>query len=172
MVDTLAAQERTTTGASRLDDLYVRHFPAAARLAYLLTGRRDVAEDLAQDAFVRLAGRFRHLKDQEAFGSYLRRTVVNLHTSRLRKLGRERSLIARARVAEPSSMPPVEERHSLWPLVLALPPRQRAAIVLRYYEDLSERDAADVLRCSVPAIKALVGRGLDALRKRVGSDDG
>ena len=138
-------------------------------LAYLLTGRREVAEDLAQEAFIKAAGRFRHLKDPAAFPSYLRRVVVNLHVSRLRQLGRERSLLARARTDESASMPPVEDRQSLWPFVLRLPARQRAALVLRYYEDLTERQTADVLRCSIPAVKALVGRALDSLRRDLGS---
>lgn len=171
MPDTLVAQERRTPRTSRLDDLYVRHFPGAVQLGYLLTGQREVAEDLAQEAFIKVAGRFRHLRDPEAFPAYLRRTVVNLHTSRLRRLGREQSVMARTRPQRAITMPPIEERESLWRFVLTLPARQRAALVLRYYEDLSERQTADVLRCSVPAVKALVGRALDALRRDVGSGD-
>jgi RNA polymerase sigma factor (sigma-70 family) len=171
MSDTLMTQETTRTRTSRLDDLYVRHLPGAVRLGYLLTGQREVAEDLAQEAFIKAAGRFRHLRDPAAFPAYLRRTLVNLHTSRLRRLGRERSVMARTHADQPAAMPPIDEQHSLWQLVLTLPARQRAALVLRYYEDLSEKQAADVLRCTVPAVKALVGRALDALRRDVGSDD-
>lgn len=68
---------------SELADLYVRHVPAANRLAFLLTGDRTHAEDLVHDAFVRCVGRFGHLRAHEAFDAYLRRTIVNLHTSGL-----------------------------------------------------------------------------------------
>ena len=61
-----------------LAELYVRHAAEATRLAYMLTGDRQLAEDLVQDAFVKLAGRLVHLRDPGAFDAYLRRTIVNL----------------------------------------------------------------------------------------------
>src|SRR5689334_10267877 len=69
----------------RIGELYLGHADAAVRLAYLLTGDRDVAEDLVQDAFVRLAGRLVHLRDPGAFDAYLRKTVVNLSNSYFRR---------------------------------------------------------------------------------------
>src|SRR5206468_5830396 len=74
-----------------LGDLYVRHAPEALRLAYLLTGDRGLAEDLVQDAFVRLAGRMIHLRSPGGFHAYLRTTVVNL----VRSHGRHRRVEAR-----------------------------------------------------------------------------
>src|SRR5262249_42709841 len=85
--------ERTSEqspSAGGLAELYERHAGAAIGLAYLLTGDRYHAEDLVQEAFVRVAGRFRHLRDEGAFEGYLRRTVVNLFTSQLRRRRLER----------------------------------------------------------------------------------
>jgi len=68
--------ESSRTG--RLQDLYTRHAPAGMRLAYFLTGDRELAGDLVQDAFVKVVGRFGHLRVPDAFDAYLRRTIVNL----------------------------------------------------------------------------------------------
>lgn len=164
--------EEAQSQPARLEELYVRHTPAAVGLAYLLTGNRDAAEDLAQDAFIRLAGRFQHLRNPEAFSSYLRRTVVNLHLSRLRRIRLERSYLARHPRAEPAqSMPDIAGRADLWAGLQQLPARQRAALVLRFYEDLSERESAKVLRCSVSAVKSLVARAMETLRNEMGSEE-
>jgi RNA polymerase sigma factor (sigma-70 family) len=65
----------------------------------------------------------------------------------------------------------VGAREELWRRVLALPPRQRAAVVLRFYEDLSERETAEVLRCSPAAAKALVARAMETLRAEIRKDE-
>src|SRR2546430_11977310 len=70
---------------ARLGELYLRHGDAAVRLAYLITGDRALAEDLAQDPFVKLAGRLLHLRDPGGFEQYLRRTIVNLANSYFRR---------------------------------------------------------------------------------------
>src|SRR6266513_2514152 len=83
----------------RLGELYLRHVDDAVRLAFLLTGDSALAEDIVQDAFVRLAGRLVHLRDPDAFHAYLRRTVVNLSNSYFRRKRVERAYMARARGA-------------------------------------------------------------------------
>jgi RNA polymerase sigma-70 factor (sigma-E family) len=151
----------------RMAELYERHAGPGLRLAYLLTGGdRPAAEDLLQEAFVRCVGRFRHLRVPDAFDAYLRRAIVNLHTSGLRRTKLERAHAARERgaPARVSTMPDVAGRQDVWRMVQELPARQRAALVLRYYEDLSERDTAEVLGCSLPAVKSLIARGSEALR--------
>src|SRR3954471_3069999 len=85
------------TETGRLGDLYLRHADGAVRLAYLLTGDMGLAQDLAQDAFVKLAGRLVHLPDPGAFDAYLRRTVVNLANSYFRRKRVERSYLRRAK---------------------------------------------------------------------------
>src|SRR5262245_20750134 len=112
----------------QLAALYVRHVPAANRLAFLLTGYRGLAEELVHDAFVKCVGRFGHLRAHEAFGAYLRRTIVNLHTSRLRRVRVERAFIAteaaRAERGATGTMPDVATREDLWQRLRTLPPRQ------------------------------------------------
>jgi RNA polymerase sigma-70 factor (sigma-E family) len=157
-------------GQGAMADLYARYVPAAVRLAFLLTGDPQRAEDLAHDAFVRCVGRFVYLRSQTAFDAYLRRSVVNLHTSRIRRRYLEREWLRREgppRVHATTTLPDVEGREDLWRVLGTLPPRQRAALVLRYYEDLSEQETATVLGCSVAAVKSLVARGSDALRDRI-----
>ena len=154
---------------SRLAALYAEHAHTALRLAYLLTGDRSLAEDLVQEAFARVIGRWRDLRQPETFGAYLRRTIVNLSRSHGRRRVVERAYLLRhgARRDATVGIPDVEGRDALWRALLELPERQRAALFLRYYEDLSERQVADVLECSVGAAKALIARGLARLRAHV-----
>ena len=149
-----------------LAELYVRHQPAALRLAYMLTGHRELAEDLVQEAFVRLAGRFVHLRKPEAFEAYLKRMIVNLFLSHLRRRKVERAYVRREGVDVGTAPAPSDlgERDEMWRALAKLPQRQRAALVLRYYEDLPEREAAAVLRCSTSAVRSLVARGMETLR--------
>src|SRR5437773_11555046 len=113
----------------RLAELYVRHSAEATRLAYMLTGDRQLAEDLVQDAFVRLAGRLVHLRDPGAFDAYLRRTIVNLANSHFRRKRVERAYLKRERgsVRTEELMPDPGARDELWEALGNLTPRQRAA---------------------------------------------
>jgi RNA polymerase sigma-70 factor (sigma-E family) len=151
----------------RLAELYERSAPAGYRLAYLLTGDRALAEDLVQEAFVRFVGRLDHLREPEAFDAYLRRTIVNLSKNVHRRRAVERSYLERrtAELREPHDDPDVTEFEAMRVALMALPERQRAALVLRYYEDLPEAEIAELLRCRRPTVRTLVARGLDALRK-------
>jgi RNA polymerase sigma-70 factor (sigma-E family) len=160
-----------TTG-HRLADLYERHGPGAVRLAYLMTGDRAAAEDIAQDAFVRVAGRLGHLREPAAFEAYLRRAVVNLTRNHFRRRSLERAFLARAGQREAMAGPEraVVDRHTVLDALARLPQRQRAAIVLRFYEDLPEGDVADILRCRPGTVRSLVTRGVQALRSDLGRD--
>ena len=156
----------------RLAELYARHAADAIRLAYLLTGDRQLAEDFVQDAFVKLAGRLVHLRDPRAFDAYLRRTVVNLSNSHFRRKRLERAYLRRS-AAEPAASadaPDVGVRDELWSGLQRLPVRQRTAIVLRIYEDLSEERTAEILRCRPGTVRSLVSRGLAQLRVQVRRD--
>src|SRR2546429_2558379 len=150
MVKTQVEHAETVQGG-RLGELYLRHADDAVRLAYLLTGDHALAEDLVQDAFVRLAGRLVHLRDPGAFEAYLRRTVVNLSHSHFRRRKVERVYLERERGAAwlgpqwPER--PLEDREDLWRALGRLSRRHRAALVLRVYDDLSERQGAANLLC-------------------------
>jgi RNA polymerase sigma-70 factor (sigma-E family) len=155
--------------AGGLADLYLRHSDDAIRLAYLLTGDRALAEDLVQDAFVKLAGRLVHLRDPGAFDAYLRRTVVNLANSHFRRKRLERAYLKRERggLVTEETLPDPGPRDELWEAMSRLSPRQRAAIVLRFYEDLSEQRVAEILKCRPGTVKSLVSRGLAVLRGEI-----
>src|SRR5439155_14229590 len=156
--------------AEPLSVLYERHVGDCVRLARLLTGDRDIAEDLAHEAFIRVAGRFRHFRGASEFEAYLRRTVVNLSRSRLRRLRMERHYLPR--VTQPAQAEaPAEPRSDVWRAIRSLPYRQRAAVVLRYYADLSEEATARVLGCTPRAVNSLVVRAVSTLRQRLRDEE-
>ena len=164
----MEADAAVATGESRLEALYSEHVRGAVRLAFLMTGDEQQAQDIAQEAFARIAGRFQDLRNPDAFPGYLRTTVLNLSRGHLRRLRTQRDYLQRRpRVEDAEPGPDGGGRDEMWHALDRLPYRQRAALVLRYYEDLSERQTADALGCSVSAVKSLVSRGLQALRADV-----
>jgi RNA polymerase sigma-70 factor (sigma-E family) len=154
-----------TLERDRLADLYVAHAPEGIRLAFLLTGDRALAEDLVQDAFARLVGRLRHLRYPDAFGAYLRRTIVNLATSHFRRRRVERAYLEREAAAPREGNPNEALDETMHAVLLRLPRRQRAAIVLRFYEDLSDVQTAEILRCATGTVRSLVSRATKTLRE-------
>lgn len=153
--------------------LYEQHVGRATTLARLLTGDDHVAEDVAQEAFVRTAGRFAHLRQPDAFATYLRRTVVNLCRERFRRQRLERNWLRRQDRREPASRPSFDpdDRAIVWDAIESLPWRQRAAIVLRYYGDLPQSEIARLLDCSVGATESLLSRAITTLRATMTEED-
>jgi RNA polymerase sigma-70 factor (sigma-E family) len=165
MVVTQEREQTRNDEGGRLEELYRAHAPDALRLAYLLTGDRVIAEDLAQDAFVKVLGRFRDIFNRDAFWWYLRRTVVNLSRSHFRHRRVERAWLDRQRPEEtPVGADDVDERDRMRRALMTLRREQRAAIVLRYFEDLSEAETAEILRIPVGTVKSTVSRGIERLR--------
>ena len=157
----------------RLSELYRWHADDAVRLAYLITGDRGLAEDLVQDAFVRLAGRIIHVRGPgESFEPYLRRTVVNLANSHFRRRKIERRYQEReASMLTPARQDPdIPSTQAARAALLQLPSRQRTALVLRFYVDLSVAQTAEVMGCRGGTVKALVSQGLDKLRTLMAGD--
>jgi len=154
-----------------LDELYVRHTPNAVRLAALITGDPDLAQDIAHDAFLRSVGRFRHLRQPEAFEAYLRRAVVNACTSHFRRRKVEAAYLRGRPRPAPVNEPDHGRRDELRIALSALPARQRAAVVLRYYADLSEHQAGEALGCSDAAVRSMVARAMETLRERIPRSD-
>lgn len=152
-------------GRARLEELYRVQVAPLQRLAFLLTGDHHLAEDITQQAFVRFYRRFFTLRDPAAAPAYLRRTVVNLARSHHRRGLRERGHVeAQHALPEERSDRSVEDHELIVGTLASLPYRQRAAIVLRFYEDLTERQAAEVLGCSTAAMKSLTARAMSSLR--------
>jgi RNA polymerase sigma factor (sigma-70 family) len=162
-------EERSVTDHG-FEAMYRTYSRNALSLAYLLTGDRLQAEDLMQDAFVKVGGAFGHIRSRDAFWPYLRRTIVNLHNSGLRRLRLERAHIKRTADSVREGTPEIDIAASVdvWRAIQQLPSRQRAAIVLRFYEDLTEADAAVLMRCSTAAYKSLLSRATTAMRELMG----
>jgi RNA polymerase sigma-70 factor (sigma-E family) len=159
--------------SGRLDELYRLHHLDMLRLAYLICGDRPLAEDLVQEAFVRVASRFVELRNPDAFGPYLRRTLINLCRKQFRRKRVERAYLERE-VRQPSSpaavQPDVANKEAVREGLSRLTPRQRAAIVLRYYGDLSEREISERLVCRPSTVRSLIARGMQTLRAEIGSE--
>lgn len=166
-----AADERTdeddrvvapVSDRGTLADLYRERYVPMVRLAYLMVGSSAVAEDLVQDAFARM---HRHWETTEHPKAYLRTAVVNACRSHLRRLALERAYRRHPSVVGESVV--AAGGDELFDALGALPPRQRAALVLRFYEDLPEADIAVALGCRPGTVKSLLHRGLAELRRVV-----
>lgn len=137
------------------------------RLAYLLTVSAAAAEDLLQTSLEKAYVAWPRISTMDAPDAYVRKLMVNALVSDRRRKG-ARAEVLRDRLPEESTASPergVLDHVQLWPLVCALPARQRAVIVLRYYEDLTERETADVLGCSVGTVKSQCWDAMRALRR-------
>jgi RNA polymerase sigma-70 factor (sigma-E family) len=149
---------------------FVDHYGRLYALGMLLTGDRGQAEELAQDALVRTYRRWALVGQPTDPGSFARRVLINRHRSLLRRgLVEARQLLRLRADAQPVVEHP-EDAVAIWAAVRQLPPRQRAVIVLRYYEDLSEAEVARLLGLPLGTVKSLGRRGLadsaDAWRPR------
>jgi len=164
----MATEAPSTSDALRA--AFDRHGASLFRLCILLTGRRDEAEDLVQESFVRVASKVEALAE-EATWPYLRRIALNLWKNRLRRMVIEARARRRGDFGSSSQAWSFEDRDRVWVAVLRLPPRQRACVVLRYYEDLTERETAAVLRCSVGTVKSQSAKALARLREALGDGD-
>lgn len=149
---------------SWLDEPMLRaNWAYLVRLGRVLTGSQQLAEDLAQDAILGLLRRTSPVASPRA---YLRRSLVNHAISVARRSKLEQGYVRSLR-EEHADLPEVDE---LWPVVRSLPARQRAVLVLRYYEDLSEVEIARVIGCRPGTVKSLAARALQTLRRELGDE--
>lgn len=155
-----------------LEEMYAEHSTSATRLAFLLTGDRELAQDLVHDAFIRTAGRFQHLRSSGSFGPYLKRVVVNLSRDHFRRKAVEKRSLDRVRAGVPDRVEGHDpsDRSSLMPALAQLPYRQRVAVVLRYYEDMTESQVAEAMNVSARAARSLLSRGMATLRTLMEGD--
>lgn len=153
-------------GGDRFERLYRDEYAAAVRLAHLLVGDRARAEELAQDAFVRILPK---LGQADNPGGYLRTILVNLCRDHQRREARARRLPASQVVyAAPPGTP--ETSSDLWRAVQQLPDRQRQALILRFYLDLPTDEIARLLDARPATVRSLIHRGIAALEKVVPRD--
>ena len=148
-------------------ELYSLHYKALVRLATLLVRDTPTAEEVVQDAFVAMHDGWQRLRDAENALAYLRQAVVN----RSRSVLRHRTVVDKNMQKAPPDMPSAEhgafillERSAVVAALRGLPERQREAIVLRYYGDLSEAEIAAVMDISRGAVKSHTARGMAFLR--------
>ena len=155
-------------------ELYSLHYHRLVRLAALLVRDVPTAEDVVQDSFVAVHDGWRRLRDAESALAYLRHTVLN----RSRSVLRHRAVVARHLPNPPPDMPSAEygalvrlERSAVAGALRKLPGRQREAIVLRYYADLSEAEIAAAMGISCGAVKSHTARAMAALRADLEQQD-
>jgi RNA polymerase sigma-70 factor (sigma-E family) len=136
------------------------------RLGYGLTGDLQLAEDLAQTAFARAYASWSRVRRADNPDAYLRRMVVNANSNRFRKLRVSETLTAAVPdlAAASDNADQRHDRDALMKALMQLPYGQRAAVVLRYWMDLTETEAAEVLGCSVGNVKSQASRALAKLR--------
>jgi RNA polymerase sigma-70 factor (sigma-E family) len=146
--------------------------PALLRLAYTLTGNTADAEDVVQEALARALPRWGRISRVDNVDAYVRRMVVNAHTSWWRKFRRRESPVEEVRESEaaPAGLA-TDERAALWAACHRLPESQRTAIVLRYYEQLEYAEIAELTGVREGSVRARVSRGLATLRDSMGEDD-
>ncbi|MCU1593913.1 MAG: polymerase, sigma-24 subunit, subfamily [Frankiales bacterium] len=138
---------------------------ALLRTAYLLTGNRADAEDLLQVSLAKTYLAWDRIRDREALDGYVRRTLVNTQTSFWRRPRRESLYDQLPEVPGRDQHGDSDLHDALWTALGQLSRKQRAAVVLRYYEDLTEAETARVLGVSVGTVKSTTSRALAALRE-------
>lgn len=157
-----AGSDRTvdpTTADDALAALYAAARPALVRTATAITGSGAVAEDLVNEAFLRVRPRFADLDEP---GAYVRRVVINLALQHLRRQKRERASTPR-----PGHVVWPAEIDETWALVQRLPPKQRIVLALRFYDDLTEPAIAALLDWPLGTVKSNLHRALRRLRKEL-----
>lgn len=152
-------------------EFVVARSAALLRTAYLLAGDWATAEDLLQTALTKTYLAWKRLGEIEAVEPYARRVLVNTATSWWRRRWHgERPTEMLPELAGPDRFEEQLDRDVLWRHVRALPVRQRAVLVLRFYEDMSEAQTAALLNISVGTVKSQTARALNTLRRRLGDE--
>lgn len=174
MIETLVVPDSTLGSIpaemdadSAVTELYSTHYRALVRLAALLVRDIATAEEVVQDSFIAMHGSWRRLRDTDKALSYLRQSVVNKSRSVLR----HRVVMDRNAPKPAPDVPSAEqgaitllERSSVVKALRRLPERQREALVLRYYGDMSEAQIASIMGISRGAVKSHTARGMSSLR--------
>lgn len=157
-------------------EYFARRLDAVRRTAYLLCGDWHRADDLAQIAFVALHRRWRKIRDRAALDAYVRRTLVRAVIDESRRPWRRERFVDDIPEPPAAAQPQkglddlVVTRETLLEGLRQVPPRQRAVLVLRYFEGLDVAATAEALKCSEGNVKSQTARGLAALRAALGAE--
>lgn len=159
---------------ARVANLFDAHYAPLCRLAYVILGDSQMAEEMVMEALLKTFTGFRRIRDLDRADVYLRRAVVNLCRSKIRRKSIEMRVNATVHHRGERRAPHWDpEQHEISRVVLdavrKLPERQRACVVLFYYEDLPEAQIAEVLDCSVGTVKSQLSKSRAKLQKWLGS---
>ncbi len=152
------------------DEWVASRGPALLRLAFVLTGNKADAEDVVQDALSRALPRWSRIAAVDNPDAYVRRMVVNAHTSWWRKFRRRETPVAEAVAPGAVDAHDHGDHDRLWLACLRLPEAQRTAVVLRFYEDLEYAEIADLTGVREGSVRSRVSRGLAAMREELGDE--
>ncbi len=157
---------RTASDVAAFSEFAEACAPSLVRTAYLMVGDHQLAQDLLQEALVKTLIAWPRLHDRANLEAYTRRIIVTTSISwRRRRSFQERPSETMPERVGGDPADTVATHHAIVVALMTVPPRQRAAIVLRYYHDLTEAQTADVMGCSVGAVKSQVAAGLKRLRE-------
>lgn len=145
-------------------DFMAARWNALFRAAYLITGDAHEAEDLLQSALAKTFVAWKRVRAKEHADAYVRRVMINTAASRWRKRAREMLVDETPDLGHDGVLDSATTQVVLWQRICELPPRMRATLVLRYYEDLTEAETARELGCSVGAVKSQTHHALKRLR--------
>ena len=167
----MSAGSVETTVTADFDEWVAARGPGLLRLAYVLTGNRADAEDAVQDALSRALPRWEHIRSVGDPDAYVRRMVVNAHTSWWRRFRKRETPVAETFTPGVAGPETHDERDRLWRACLSLPEAQRVAVVLRFYEQLEYAEIAALTGVAEGSVRSRVSRALAALRTSLGEED-
>jgi RNA polymerase sigma-70 factor (sigma-E family) len=158
----------------RVANLFDAHYAPLCRLAYVILGDSQMAEEMVMEALLKTFTGFRRIRDLDRADVYLRRAVVNLCRSKIRRKSIEMRVNATVHHRDEQRPPQWDpEHHEISRVVLEavrkLPERQRACVVMFYFEDLPEAQIAEVLDCSVGTVKSQLSKSRAKLQKWLGT---
>ena len=162
-------QSRSSARDAEFAEYMAARQPSLLRTAYLLTGDRHAAEDLVQSSLAKLYLSWDKVQRRELVDGYVRRIMVNENNSLWRRAWKRKE-VTTDEVPDYVGVSDIHDdgrKSALWEFVQTLPKKQRAVIVLRYYEDLSEAEIAETLGISVGTVKSQASRALASMRERV-----
>lgn len=173
MVSRPAEQSTVISRVEPFDVFYRREFRQVVGLAYALSGSRNAAEDLAQEAFMAAHQRWDEVSTYEAPGAWVRRVVANKSVSAIRRAKNEARALTRIAMQRQQPLPELTVIDGeFWDAVRKLPKRQAQALALFYLEDRSVAEVAEILACSPSTAKVHLHKGRRNLSKRLGIEGG
>ena len=156
------------------DDWVTQRGAALLRFAYLVTRDHSRAEEAVQDALIAAYSRWARICRGQDPEAYVRRSIVNADISRWRRFFRRETPTENAGTSSapaPDHAVAQAEQDAVWALCATLPTKQRAAVVLRYYEDLPDAEIAVILDCSPATVRSQIHRALASLRTTIGTEE-